>query len=248
MKNMKMTIAYDGTRYKGWQGQKSTDATISGKIEAVLNKYTGEEIHLIGSGRTDAGVHASEQVANVHLKGEFLPEELFQSLNHYLPEDIAVLTVEEVDERFHSRFSAEGKWYRYRICTGIKADVFARKYVYHCPQNLDIEQMKLAAAHLVGTYDFTSFCGNNHLKKTAVRTITEIRLTRKADEILIDFYGEGFLQNMIRIITGTLIEVGNGTRTSTEIPAILEGKNRALAGFTAPPQGLILQKVFYKGD
>lgn len=246
MKNYKIIVAYDGTRYKGWQSQKTTDATVEGKIEGVLEKAIGHPVDVIGSGRTDAGVHAKGQTANFHMEEKFSPEELLSILNRYLPEDIAVLSAEEVSERFHSRFSAVEKTYQYRIHTGSIPEVFERKYVYTHTEPLMIEQMKKAAGYMVGTQDFTSFCGNRHMKKSAVRSVYEIRFEVTEQEIRIIYRGSGFLQNMIRIMTGTLIEVGQGKRTPEEIPAVLAAKNREAAGYTAPPQGLMLMEVKYE--
>lgn len=246
MKNYKIIVAYDGTRYKGWQSQKTTDATVEGKIEGVLEKAIGHPVDVIGSGRTDAGVHAKGQTANFHMEEKFSPEELLSILNRYLPEDIAVLSAEEVPERFHSRFSAVEKTYQYRIHTGSIPEVFERKYVYTHTEPLMIEQMKKAAEYMVGTQDFTSFCGNRHMKKSAVRSVYEIRFEVTEQEIRIIYRGSGFLQNMIRIMTGTLIEVGQGKRSPEEIPAVLAAKNREAAGYTAPPQGLMLMEVKYE--
>ena len=246
MHNFKIVAAYDGTRYKGWQSQKMTDATIQGKIENVLEKAVGYPVDVIGSGRTDAGVHAKGQVANFHLKEAVLEQELLEMLNRYLPEDIAVLSVEEVPERFHSRFSAVEKTYQYRIHTGRIPAVFERKYVYTYTEPLQIEEMKKAAEFMVGTMDFTSFCGNKHMKKSAVRSVYEIRFAVTEEEISIVYRGNGFLQNMVRIMTGTLIEVGQGKKKPTDIPDILAAKNRELAGYTAPAQGLMLIEVKYE--
>lgn len=245
MKNYKIIVAYDGTRYKGWQSQKNTDATIEGKLEGVLEKEVGHPVAVIGSGRTDAGVHARGQTANFHLEEDYGTEELLRLLNRYLPEDIAVLSVEEVPERFHSRFSAVEKVYQYRIHTGKIPEVFERRYVWHCTEPLWIEAMRNAAVYLTGTKDFTSFCGNKHMKKSAVRTVYEIRLEETEDELRITYRGNGFLQNMVRIMTGTLIEVGQGKRRPEEIPEILAAKNREKAGYTAQPQGLTLLEVRY---
>lgn len=245
MKNYKITIAYDGTRYRGWQSQKATDATIEGKIEGVLEKLVGHPVDVIGSGRTDAGVHAKGQVANFHLEEHFSKEEILDNLNRYLPEDIAVLSIEEVNERFHSRFFAVEKTYQYRIHTGKIPEVFERKYVYTYTAPLDIKAMKKAAEYMTGTMDFTSFCGNKHMKKSAVRSVYEICFQVTEQEIVISYRGNGFLQNMIRIMTGTLIEVGQGKKTPEDIPKILAAKNREAAGYTAPPQGLMLMEVKY---
>lgn len=246
MKNYKILIAYDGTRYKGWQSQKSTEDTIQGKIEAVLTKAAGQPVAVIGSGRTDAGVHASGQVANFHMETAYMLEELLEYLNQYLPEDIAVLSIEEVSERFHSRFSAKEKTYVYRIHTGGIPEVFQRRYVYSYRADLDCEAMRRAAAGMIGTMDFTSFCGNKHMKKSAIRSIYEIQIEELDGEILITYRGNGFLQNMIRIMTGTLIEVGEGKKHPEDIPKIIAAKNRELAGYTVPGRGLILKEVKYQ--
>lgn len=245
MNNYKIVVRYDGTRYKGWQGQNSTDQTIQGKIETVLRQMTGHEVEVTGSGRTDAGVHAMGQVANFHVEEHFEEKELLSYLNRYLPEDIAVISIEKVDERFHSRYAAKGKRYRYHIHTGEIPDVFGRKYEYHYEKMLDAERMKRAASYFIGTHDFTAFCGNKKMKKKAVRTIYEIHITQNENDIFIDYDGNGFLQNMVRILTGTLIEVGDGRREPEEIPKILESKNRENAGYTAPASGLMLMEVRY---
>ena len=228
MNNFKITIQYDGTRYKGWQGQNSTDQTIQGKIEAVLGQMAGHAVEVIGSGRTDAGVHAKGQVANFHVEEHFTEGKILSYLNHYLPDDIAVIAVEQVDERFHSRYAAKKKTYRYHIHMGEIPDVFERKYEYQYEKILDVERMKEAASYLIGTHDFASFCGNKKMKN-----------------LWIDYRGNGFLQNMVRILTGTLIEVGDGRRSPEEMPQILESKNRENAGYTAPACGLMLMEVHY---
>ena len=209
MANYRMTIQYDGTRYSGWQSQHATDATIQGKLETVLTRMTGQQVDVIGSGRTDAGVHAIGQVANFHLKQPRNTGELLDGLNRYLPEDIAVSSLTEVDERFHSRYQAVCKTYRYRIHTGAVPDVFARRYVYDYRIPLDVERMREAAGLLLGEHDFKSFCGNTRMKKSTVRTLYEIRVEEHESEIDLFFTGNGFLQNMVRILTGTLIEVGD---------------------------------------
>lgn len=245
MKNYRITVAYDGSRYKGWQIQKSTDATIQGKLSMVLMNLAGHNVEVIGSGRTDAGVHALGQVANFHLDEHFSEKEIFNYLNRYLPEDIAVLDIMEVDERFHSRYQATGKTYSYRIRTNPVPDVFERRFLYHYGQPLDLERMRKAAVQFLGTHDFASFCGNKHMKKSTRRTIFDICFMESPDEIVIRYTGNGFLQNMVRILTGTLIEVGRGEREPENMKEILEAKNREMAGYTAPPQGLRLEKVMY---
>ena len=244
MNNYKITIQYDGTRYKGWQGQNSTGLTIQGKIEAVLGQMAGHAVEVIGSGRTDAGVHAKGQVANFHIEEHFTEGKIMSYLNHYLPDDIAVIAIEQVDERFHSRYAAKKKTYRYHIHMGEISDVFERKYEYQYEKILDVESMKEAASYLIGTHDFTSFCGNKKMKKTAVRTIYEINFTKKGNDLWIDYRGNGFLQNMVRILTGTLIEVGDGRRAPEELPQILESKNRENAGYTARNREVIGEAAF----
>ena len=200
---------------------------------------------VIGSGRTDAGVHARGQVANFHVPAKYTEEELINTLNKYLPDDISVLNIESVPERFHARYNAISKTYTYYIDTATKADVFKQRFVYHYAYDFDIEAMRTAASQMVGTFDFTSFCGNSHFKKSAVRTLKRIDISREGSIIAIRYTGDGFLQNMVRIMTGTLIEVGKGQRDAQSISSLIESKNRAAAGYTAPPQGLFLEKVFY---
>ena len=246
MKNYKITVSYDGTRYKGWQVLKSTDATIQGKLQMVLSALAGHPVEVIGSGRTDAGVHAIGQVANFHLDEHFSAEEIFEDLNRHLPEDIAVTKIKEVDERFHSRYQAVEKTYRYRIRTSPVPNVFERKFLYQYGQTLDVDKMKKAAQALVGTHDFASFCGNRHMKKSTVRTIFSIDLVERDGEIEILYCGNGFLQNMVRILTGTLLEVGTGKLEVREMKEILEGRNRSLAGPVAAAKGLVLINVEYE--
>ena len=246
MKNYKIIIQYDGTRYKGWQVQKSTDMTIQGKLQEVLSTMAGQEIEVIGSGRTDAGVHALGQVANFHMPSHLVSNDILDYLNHYLPMDIAVLSIEEVDERFHARFHAVNKTYVYRIHTSTIPNVFERKYMYTYTNSLDVGKMRSAASMMLGTHDFAAFCSNKKMKKSTVRTVTDIHIEEKENEICISYSGDGFLQNMIRIMTGTLIEVGNGTKHPEEVIRILESKVRENAGFTVPAEGLVLKCVKYK--
>lgn len=246
MINYKILVQYDGSRYKGWQIQKNTDVTIQGKLQAVLAKMSGYEVEVHGSGRTDAGVHAIGQVANFKLKEPRDCQEIFCYFKEYLPEDIAVMEVKEVPIDFHSRLSAVNKTYRYRIWTSPVPNVFERKFITVMEDTIDVEQMKLAAEYIKGTHDFTAFCGNRKFKKSAVRSIYEIEIKQLESEICIDVTGNGFLQNMMRILVGTLVEVGLGKRDAHEIPAVLESKNRELAGVTMPAKGLCLMKVCYR--
>ena len=246
MATYKMTVAYDGTRYNGWQIQRSTDNTIQGKLSAVLSKMTGSMVEVHGSGRTDAGVHARGQVASFEIDGNYSPAEILAYLNRYLPDDIAVLTVDRADSRFHARLSCRQKTYRYRIHTSIVPDVFNRKYVYtYLDKPLNVGLMRRAAEQLIGKHDFKAFCGNPHFKKSSVRTIFSININDDDNGITIDFTGDGFLQNMVRILTGTLIEVGNGNIPADSMSDILSSRDRQRAGFTAPPQGLTLMSAEY---
>lgn len=245
MRNIKLTIAYDGTRYNGWQRQENTDQTIQGKLEALLSRMTGEKIEIHGSGRTDRGVHAHGQVANFYTKTKMTREEMLDYMNAYLPQDIAVLEIKDAAERFHSRLNVKRKTYCYHIWNSAVPNVFMRKYVYQVPEQLDLKAMEEGAKYLLGTHDFKSFCARKRMKKSTVRMIESISIQKKGDEILLTYKGNGFLYNMVRILTGTLVEIGRGDRRPEEIPSIIEAQNREKAGFTAPAQGLFLEKVEY---
>lgn len=243
--NYKLTIQYDGSRYDGWQRQGNTGNTLQGKVESVLSRLAGESVEVHGAGRTDAGVHALGQVASVRLPGRLSPGEILEYANRYLPEDIAVTAVEEADERFHARLSAKGKVYQYSIRLGSVPDVFQRKYQYRVEEPLNLPEMEKAAALLTGTHDFRSFCSNKRYKKSTVRTVSQIKIIRGGDDLTLTFRGDGFLYNMVRILTGTLLEVGVGERKAEEMPAVLAAKDRSAAGRTAPAQGLCLVEVIY---
>lgn len=245
MGNYRIILQYEGTKYQGWQRQDSTNNTIQGKLEALLTKMCGQPVEIQGSGRTDAGVHAYGQVANFHGNTEYSTEEIMEYMNRYLPEDIGVIQVEQVHERFHSRLNAKGKIYRYRVMTGNIPHIFDRKFVYEHPERLDVAAMKEAAALLIGTHDFKSFTSTKRGKKSTVRTIEAIEIVKNGDEICFTYKGDGFLYHMVRILTGTLIEVGEGKRSCTDITRILEAKEREEAGFLAPAKGLALMEVFY---
>ena len=243
-KNYKMTICYDGSRYYGWEHQPDRD-TIQGKLENVLSRMCGEDIDVIGAGRTDAGVHAKAMVANAVLNTELSPEEIRDYMNRYLPDDIAVKEVREASERFHARYKAVGKLYCYTCFDGPVKPVFQRKYVTILDFHPDVEKMRRAAAYLEGKHDYKSFCGNPKMKKSTVRVVDKIEIVRKGGFIYFNFHGTGFLQNMVRILTGTLLEVGKGKIKPEQMPEILEAKNRQAAGPTEPPGGLCLVKVDY---
>lgn len=243
--NVKLTIQYDGTRYDGWQRQGNTDNTLQGRLEGVLSRMVGKPVEIQGAGRTDAGVHARGQVASVHLPEGYIPQEVQNYLNRYLPEDVAVVDVVEVGERFHARLSATGKEYRYHIRMGSVPDVFARKYQYRVEEPLDLAAMERAAGYLTGKHDFRSFCGNRRFKKSTVREVFHIGVEVCGSDLTLVYRGDGFLYNMVRILTGTLLEVGLGQRTPESMVDILEARERTAAGKTAPAQGLVLQEVYY---
>ncbi len=252
MNNYKLILQYDGTRYSGWQKQGNTDNTIQAKLETIAGKFTGTPTDVNGSGRTDAGVHALGQVANFRCEKIFADTDYIRDyFNHALPMDIRVISVEKAPARFHARLNAKEKHYRYVIDNAVVPDVFERRYaaripVEHEPRiSYDIAEMKKAAAYLTGEHDFKSFCDNRHMKKSTVRTIRDIRIANDNDRITLDFYGNGFLYHMVRILTGTLLEVGSGQRSAGDIPRILQSLDRREAGFTAPAPGLFLVEVKY---
>ena len=244
MRNLRLDICYDGTRYRGWQRLSGKDDTIQGKLETTLSRILGEDIEISGSGRTDAGVHARGQVANFHCESTMKAEEILLKLRMYLPEDIGIYSCRDVSERFHARLNAKEKTYRYRIWNSKAPCVFERRFVAAMPEELNMEAMQQAARYLLGEHDFSAFCGNAKMKKSTVRYIRSIDIRRQGEEIVFDITGNGFLHNMVRILVGTLIEVGRGVRQPDSIPALFGGK-RADAGFLAPAQGLCLMEVFY---
>lgn len=248
-RNYKFIISYDGTRYHGWERQPGKDMTIQGKLEAVLNKMVGNSgdgaVNLIGAGRTDAGVHARAMTANVFLETDMSEEEIQSYMNEYLPEDISVNEVRACSDRFHSRYNAIGKTYRYTCWYGASKPVFDRKYVTILDKKPDTEAMRAASQYLLGTHDFKSFCGNTKMKKSTVRCVDTINIEESGNYIRLYFHGNGFLQNMVRILTGTLLEVGYGNIKPDEVKDILDACDRQKAGPTAPPQGLALMKVDY---
>ncbi|WDV45123.1 tRNA pseudouridine(38-40) synthase TruA [Clostridiaceae bacterium M8S5] len=245
MRNIKMIIQYDGARYRGWQRLSDSDNTIQQKIEDVLMKMTKEDIQIIGSGRTDAGVHAIGQVANFHTNSTVKLDEIRDYCNHYLPTDIVIKNVSEAGERFHARYNALSKKYIYSIHNSYVPTVFNRKYTYQVSKHLDIKEMKKATKYLIGEFDFKAFTAMKSKKKSTVREIYSIDINKEHNQIDIIYHGNGFLHKMIRIITGTLIEIGLGEKKESVIPNILNGKIRANAGITAPAQGLCLKEVIY---
>lgn len=246
MRNFKIVIQYEGGRYQGWQKQGSTDNTLQGKFETLLSRLAGETVEISASGRTDAGVHAYGQVANFHMNTAMTAQELMEKINQYLPEDVAVIACSEVDARFHSRLNAKKKTYRYRVLNSAVPHIFDRKFVYQVPEELDVEAMRRAASLLIGTHDFKSFTSAKKSKKSTVRTIESIEIARTGDEIRFLYTGDGFLFHMVRILTGTLLEVGLGKRSAADMGKILAACDRQEAGALAPAQGLALMEVFYE--
>lgn len=244
MRNLRIDLCYDGTRYQGWQRLPKTENTIQGKLEAALYRILGETVEVTGSGRTDSGVHALRQAANVHCSSSMPCEEILSLLRRYLPEDIGIYSVRNVSDRFHARLNAKGKTYQYSLWYSGDPCVFRRKYITFYPAALDVAAMKAAAAQLVGTHDFSAFCANKHFKKSTVRTVFSIDIEDSGQMLSFRVSGNGFLHNMVRILVGTLVEVGEGKRRAEDIP-LLFGAQRAEAGLLMPPHGLCLQEVTY---
>jgi tRNA pseudouridine38-40 synthase len=245
MRNLKMTIAFDGSKYKGWQRQRDNDLTIQGKIEAVLSKMTAEDIQLVGCGRTDSGVHAENYIANFHTKSTLSINRILDYLYEYLPEDIGVKSIEEVAERFHARYNVKSKTYVYRMTTNKFRDVFNRKYTYHYADKLNLSEMRKASEVLIGGHDFQSFTNARNSDKSTIRTINYINIIDTEGHLTIEVNGNGFLWNMVRIIVGTLIEVGKGNLQPVDVEKILNEKKRQEGGPLAQAKGLFLRDVQY---
>lgn len=248
-----ITLMYDGTCYNGWQrlrNRKDGSVTIQGLLEDTLSGMLNESIQVIGSGRTDAGVHALQQVCNFHTLSNWSTEELRKDLNLRLPMDIRVIKVEETSKDFHARYDAISKVYEYRIDTRERESVFTRKSTYPNQKELNLDAMKAAAAYLIGTHDFKAFSTDRKDGKSTIRTIHDINIYRVDDkyrsEVRIECKGDGFLHHMIRIIAGTLVEVGNGQRTIESVSSALISRKRCNAGALLYPQGLFLKQVNYK--
>ncbi|SHI82558.1 tRNA pseudouridine38-40 synthase [Clostridium cavendishii DSM 21758] len=249
MKNIKLTLQYDGTKYNGFQKQNqkgSTAVTIQGKIESVLSKMTEEEISIIGCGRTDSGVHAENYVANFFTNSEMNLEDMEIYLNKYLPEDIVIKELRYASDRFHARYNVKSKTYLYRINNARYNNVFNKRFATYVAEELDIEAMKRASKYLIGTHDFRSFTSLKiKEKKSTIRTINYIDIKKQNDLITLEINGNGFLLNMVRIITGTLIEVGRHKISPDDIKIILEAKDKERAGFRAEAKGLTLLNLEY---
>lgn len=244
MRRIKLTVAYDGTDYCGWQIQPN-GITVEEVLNRALSRLTREEIRVTGASRTDAGVHARGNVAVFDTSSSIPAERFAYAVNALLPEDIAVVSSEEVPESWHPRYQTSVKTYEYRILNREMPDPLRRKYTWHVSFPLDIDKMREAAEYLKGEHDFRSFCSIHTGAKTTVRTVYALDIEKTGDEIVIRISGNGFLYNMVRIIAGTLTEAGRGFRTPDSVKKILEAEEREKAGITAPPQGLVLDSIRY---
>lgn len=248
LRTFKLTLAYDGTDFAGWQIQAG-ERTVQGTVREILARITGHAVNLDGSGRTDSGVHALGQVASLETSSQHAADLFFRALNAELPDDIAVVSVEEAPPGFHARRSARRKRYRYVVHDAGARDVFARRYCWSVPYRLDEQSMQRAAQALVGQHDFSSFESGRSNRESSVRTVFVIDITRPlADrpfELRLEIEADGFLYNMVRVIAGSLVQVGRGVKPEQWIGEVLEARNRSNAGPTAPPQGLFLLWVGY---
>ena len=244
MRNVRLDLCYDGAKYRGWQRLANTDNTIQCKLETALSRILDEPIEVTGSGRTDAGTHAKMQVVNFHCHSIMDCDELLSNLRRYLPEDIGIYSCRNVSERFHARLNAKTKTYVYRLWNSDMPCVFDRKYVYKDTSSLDLTCMRQAAQHFLGTHDFSAFCANKNMKKSTVRCIHSFEIHQCGDELRFVVTGNGFLHHMVRIMVGTLLEVGKGDR---EPDSVLElfGQERSQAGILVPACGLCLMEVTY---
>ena len=244
MRNIKLIIEYDGKKFGGWQKQPNK-LNIQGEIEKAIGEITGEEIELNASGRTDAGVHSLGQTANFKTNSAIDISKIPVAINSKLKQSIRIISAEEVDERFHARYSCTGKKYRYIINNSKYGSAIYRDLEYHMPIKLNVEDMKKAIKHFEGEHDFKGFKASGTSSKSSVRTIYSTKVIEEGEKIIIELEGNGFLYNMVRIIAGTIVEVGLGKIKPEEIPQILESKDRTRAGKTLPPQGLYLVEVYY---
>lgn len=245
-RNFKLTVAYDGTRYQGWQRLGSSDNTLQQRIETILSRVLDAPIEISGSGRTDAGTHARAQVASFRANTQLSAQTILARLRHQLPEDIGALSLEEVDARFHARLWAKRKTYVYRVWNSELPNVFEQRFQHQLAKPLDVEKMDRAAQFFVGTHDFLAFCANKHFKKSSVRTIEHFSVERLGEEVRFTVTADGFLYNMVRILVGTLLEIGQDLRQPEALPEIFASRRREHAGETAPARGLCLWEVEYE--
>lgn len=243
-KNIKLIIEYEGTNYCGWQIQKNA-LSIQQEIEGALYKLTGEKISLIGAGRTDAGVHAYGQVANFYSNSNIPADKFSYALNSILPKDIIIKQSNLVEASFHARFSAKGKRYKYLILNDLFPSAFFMDRVWHVSKTLDLESIIVASKHFIGEHDYRAFCSSGTSVKDFVRTIYDVLINKQDNIISLEIVGNGFLYNMVRIITGTLVQVGLGKISPDSLPEIIDSCDRERAGMTAPPDGLYLMEVLY---
>ena len=248
MRTLRLTLAYDGTRYAGWQRQRgSTRRTIQGTLEQALRRILGERVSVVGSGRTDAGAHALAQVAHARVRSRMPAQRLRLALNHHLPPDIAVLDAADAPPSFHAQYGATRKTYRYRIFTSEVVPPFIRPYVHHVRVPLRVALMRREAAALRGRHDFRAFARSaGAARASTVRTISTIRLRRSGPELRLDVEGNGFLHAMVRSLAGTLLDIGRGRLSPGRIRRMLRTGDRSLAGTTAPAKGLALVSVDYR--
>lgn len=244
MRNIKLTIRYDGTNFFGWQRQRE-EPTVQQVIEDALADLTAGKITLHGAGRTDTGVHARAQVANFHTQSAHPPDVFRSALNARFGDDLAIVAAEEVDADWHARKSAMGKVYEYVVYNARVRPIFGRQYMLHVGAPLDVDRMKDAAAVLVGEHDFRSFARKAPEKENCVRTITRLNVARDEPRVVFTVEGNGFLHTMVRTIVGTLLEVGMGRLTREDVQRILDARDRKEAGPTAPAHGLTLVGVVY---
>ena len=247
MPNYKLILQYDGSRYRGWQRLSGVETTIQGKLETLLSRCFGETVEVQGSGRTDAGVHALGQCASFRTVRDLPPEAVLEALRAWLPEDIGAVSLEYAPPRFHARLSALEKTYRYRVWVTEAPCVFQRRYVYVLPGDYSLPAMETAARRLEGTHDFRA-CSAVKTNKSTVRTLSRVRVERVGDELRFTFTGDGFLHHMVRVLVGTLLEIGRGDRPPEAVEALLTGGARAEAGFTVPAKGLCLMEVRYHDE
>jgi len=245
MKNFKIIVQFDGSKYKGWQRLKDNDLSIQEKIETVLSKMVDEEIQVIGCGRTDAGTHAENYVANFHTNSNRSPKLILNHLYEFLPQDIVVKSVEEVDERFHSQHNAKSKTYVYSITKGKFRNVFNRKFSFHTEEKLDLTQMRNAAEYLIGTHDFQSFTSLKEGSKSTIRTINSLEVIENGMVIEIVINSDDFLLHMARLIVGILLEVGKNKIEAKDVQKILDDKKLTEVVKIAQPKGLCLRDVQY---